>query len=55
MSTILGLILLVLVIYAVIKTLGSNATGLQKALWILGLIIFPFIGFIVWYFAGPKS
>lgn len=50
----LGLILLALVIYAVIKVLGSSASGLAKLLWILGIIIFPFVGFIVWFLAGPK-
>ncbi|MGN0922428.1 MAG: PLDc N-terminal domain-containing protein [Cellvibrio sp.] len=55
MSTILSIIWLVIVIYAVVKVIGSNAPTLNKLLWTLGIIIFPVVGVIVWYFAGPKS
>jgi len=52
---ILGLLVLILNIYAVIKILGSGASTGAKILWILGILIFPIVGFIVWLIAGPKG
>lgn len=55
MEFIFGIILLVLDIWAILSVLQSSASGGSKVLWTLGIIIFPLIGFIVWYFAGPKG
>ncbi|WP_269586096.1 PLD nuclease N-terminal domain-containing protein [Roseibium sp. Sym1] len=52
---ILGLLVLILDIFAVIKILGSGASTGAKILWVLGILIFPIVGFIVWLLAGPKS
>ena len=52
---ILGLIILIADIYAIIKVLGSSASTLSKLLWIVGIVIFPVLGFIVWLIAGPKG
>lgn len=53
--SIFGLLVLILDIYAIYKTLTSGASGAAKILWILGIIIFPIVGFIVWLIAGPKG
>ncbi len=52
---IIGLLVLIADIYAVIKTLQSGASTGAKLLWILGIVIFPVIGFLVWLIAGPKG
>jgi hypothetical protein len=52
---ILGLIWLILVIWAIIKIAGSDASSLAKAIWIVVLWVFPFFGLIVWFLFGPKS
>lgn len=52
---IVGLIILILDIYAVIQIVGSGASTGAKLLWILGILIFPVVGFIVWLLAGPKG
>mgnify|MGYP000318157371 FL=1 len=52
---ILGLIILIADIYAIIKVLGSGASTLSKLLWIVGIVIFPVLGFIVWLIAGPRG
>ncbi len=52
---ILGLLVLIADIYAVIKTLSSGASTGAKLLWVLGILIFPVVGFIVWLFAGPRG
>lgn len=55
MEFILGIIILVLDIWAILSVLGSGASTPSKLLWSLGIIIFPLIGLVVWYFAGPKG
>ena len=54
MEYIIGLLGLVLWIWAVLKIIGSSASGLSKILWILLVLVLPVIGFIIWFFAGPK-
>lgn len=53
MSSIIGLLILILDIFAIIKIIQSSATGTEKILWVLGVLFFPVLGLIVWYFAGP--
>jgi hypothetical protein len=53
MSSIIALLILVLDIFAIVKIIQSSATGTEKILWILAVLIFPVIGMIVWFFAGP--
>jgi hypothetical protein len=52
---IIGLLVLIADIYAVVKTLQSGAGTGEKVLWVLGIIIFPVVGFLVWLLAGPKG
>lgn len=52
---IFGLIVLIADIYAIVKVIQSGASTLAKVLWIVGIIIFPVLGFIVWLIAGPKG
>ncbi|MWJ28678.1 PLDc N-terminal domain-containing protein [Halomonas sediminis] len=51
----LGLIWLIIVIWAIVKVAKSSAGGVAKVLWILGLLIFPLVGLIVWLLFGPKG
>lgn len=51
----LGLIWLIIVIWAIIKVANSPAGGGAKILWILILLLFPLIGLIIWFFLGPKG
>jgi hypothetical protein len=48
-----GIIILILDIWAIMKTLQSGASGGEKLLWILLIVVLPLIGFIVWLLAGP--
>lgn len=52
---ILGLIILVLDIYAIYQVFTSRSEALHKILWILGIVVFPVVGFIVWLIAGPRG
>lgn len=52
---IVGLIILALDIWAVVNVIQSNASTGAKILWSLGIFLFPVVGLIVWFFAGPRS
>lgn len=51
----LGLIILILDIYAIIKVVQSSASVGMKALWIVIILFLPIIGLILWWFLGPKG
>jgi len=50
-----GLIVLAADVWAIINIFQSSATTGNKALWTLLVLVLPVLGFIIWYFAGPKS
>ncbi|MCB1859320.1 MAG: PLDc N-terminal domain-containing protein [Gammaproteobacteria bacterium] len=52
---ILGLIILILDIWAIIKILGSSAGTGSKVLWIVVIVLLPLIGLLLWYLLGPKG
>lgn len=54
MSYLLGLIVFIADVYAIVKIINSSAETGTKVLWVLLVAILPVIGFIAWYFAGPK-
>ncbi len=51
---ILGLLWLILVIYAIVKTVDSGATTGAKVLWIVLILVLPVVGVILWLLLGPK-
>jgi hypothetical protein len=54
-SNLWGLIVLVADIWAIISIIQSGATTGAKVLWILRVLFLPVLGFIIWFFAGPKG
>jgi hypothetical protein len=50
----LGLLWLIVIIWAIIRTAGSSSGSISKFFWILILLFFPLFGFIVWLLLGPK-
>lgn len=50
-----GFILLALNIWAIVSIIGSGASTGSKVLWTLIVLVLPLIGFIAWFFAGPRS
>ncbi|MCC5858112.1 MAG: PLDc N-terminal domain-containing protein [Ectothiorhodospiraceae bacterium] len=53
-SGIFGVIWLVIVIWAIIRTAQSSASPLAKAIWIVVLLLLPLFGLIAWLLFGPK-
>ncbi|MFN2329942.1 MAG: PLDc N-terminal domain-containing protein [Chromatocurvus sp.] len=50
-----GLILLILDIWAIIKTVQSGASTGSKVLWIVLILLLPLLGLILWFFLGPRG
>ena len=55
MQTIGGLIIFVLDIWAIASIINSKVETGTKVLWILLVLILPLIGFLIWFFAGPRG
>lgn len=49
----LGVVILILDIYAILKIVQSSAEPLTKAIWIAVVVLLPVIGLIAWYLFGP--
>lgn len=54
-SGILGLVVLVLDVWAIISIFGSSASTGAKVLWIAVILLLPLIGLILWFFMGPRK
>lgn len=52
---ILGLIILILDIWAIVKIFQSSASTGAKVLWTLLIIVLPVVGLIIWLLLGPKG
>jgi hypothetical protein len=50
-----GLILLILDVFAIVKTIGSDASTGTKVLWVVVILLLPLLGLILWWLMGPKS
>ncbi|WP_018878923.1 MULTISPECIES: PLDc N-terminal domain-containing protein [unclassified Thioalkalivibrio] len=51
---ILGLVWLLIVIWAIVRTAQSPAGPVVKLLWILILLFLPLLGLIAWLLLGPR-
>lgn len=51
----IGILILILDIWAIINVVGTGRGALEKALWIVLILVLPVLGFIIWFFIGPKS
>lgn len=51
---IVGLAILALDIWAILRVVQSGASTGAKAIWIVVILVLPVIGLIIWLLAGPK-
>lgn len=54
-SSLAGIIIFALDVWAIASIINSNASGKTKVIWVLIVAILPLLGLIIWYFAGPKA
>jgi hypothetical protein len=50
-----GLVVLIADVWAIVNVFQSSADTGRKVLWTVLVIILPVLGFILWYFMGPKT
>ncbi|WP_186388149.1 MULTISPECIES: PLDc N-terminal domain-containing protein [unclassified Stappia] len=50
----LGLVILVLDVYAIVKIVGSGASTGAKVIWVVLILLLPVLGFLLWLLAGPS-
>jgi hypothetical protein len=51
----LGLLVLIADVWALVNIFQSGADTGSKVIWVVVIIVLPVLGFILWYFMGPKS
>jgi hypothetical protein len=42
-------------VWAIVSILQSGADTAKKVIWTVVVFLLPVLGFILWYFLGPKS
>lgn len=52
---IFGFILLVLDVWAIVRTVQSNAGTGAKVVWIVLILVLPLVGLILWLLFGPRD
>ena len=50
-----GLLVLIADVWAILNVAQSSASNEKKALWIVLVVFLPVLGFILWYFLGPRG
>ena len=55
MEFVFAIIVLFFDVWAIVNVLRSTASGGAKLAWVIGIVIFPLLGFLAWYFAGPRG
>jgi hypothetical protein len=55
MNAILGLAILVLDIVAIIDVLKSSMATGKKVLWIILILVLPFVGMVLYFLIGKKQ
>ncbi len=50
-----GLIVLILDIWAIVKTIQSPAGTGSKVAWVVLILLLPLLGFVLWLIFGPKG
>jgi len=54
MSTIVGLVVLALDVWAIVSIWQSRADNEKKLLWTVLVILLPVVGLVAWLVAGPR-
>ncbi|HLN49303.1 MAG TPA: PLD nuclease N-terminal domain-containing protein [Steroidobacteraceae bacterium] len=50
-----GLLILVADVWAIVSIFQSGADTGKKVLWTVLVILLPVVGFILWFFLGPRT
>jgi succinate dehydrogenase/fumarate reductase cytochrome b subunit len=53
--SLLGVLILIADVWAIVSIVQSSADTGTKVLWTVLVVLLPLLGFILWYFLGPKT
>jgi Phospholipase_D-nuclease N-terminal len=51
----IGLLILIGDIWAIVNIAQSGASTGRKVLWIVIVLVFPFLGLLLWWLLGPRT
>lgn len=54
-SGLLGLIILILDVWAIVKTIESGSSTGSKVAWVVVVVLLPVVGFLLWLLFGPRG
>jgi hypothetical protein len=55
LSFLFGALVFGLDIWAILNVFKSTKSDGAKIGWLVGILVFPIVGFLVWLLAGPKD
>ena len=50
-----GILVLIADVWAIVNIFQSGADTTKKVVWTVIVILLPVIGFILWFFLGPRT
>ena len=50
-----GLLVLIADVWAIVNIVQSAADTGRKVLWVVLVIVLPVVGFVLWWFLGPRT
>lgn len=50
-----SILVLIADIWALVNILQSSVDNTKKVIWVIVVLFLPVLGFILWYFLGPKT
>lgn len=50
-----SLLVLIADVWAIVNIFQSNASTGSKVIWIVAVLVLPVLGFLIWFFAGPRA
>ena len=55
LESLFAILVLAADVWAILNVFQSSESTGSKALWTVLILVLPLLGFVIWYFAGPKS
>jgi hypothetical protein len=50
-----GVLVLIADVWAIVNIFQSQADTTRKVLWTVLVVVLPVLGFILWFFLGPRT
>jgi len=50
-----GVLVLIADVWAIVNILQSSADTAKKVLWTVVVLVLPVLGFLLWFFVGPRT